>query len=621
MTSAPLAVDLAAIAQNYRNYRAAVPVTVIPVVKADAYGHGAIDIARSLAALDPAQRPPMLAVADAAEAAALRGVGVELPLICWLHAPDVDWQAIREIPDLHLGASSLHELALIADAAPQTAGRVDRDRAASVHLKLDTGLGRNGVRECEWRVLMAQAMRLERAGRVRIAGIMSHVSGTSADDDLAQLAAFSRGVTLALDAGLRPYYVHIAATTSGVVYEQFTSLNDQWVRHDEGGEYRPNLAVRLGLALYGLDPLHPDRLGIDLTPALTLRAEVEGFEDYWVMELGQVDGLPTRAPGLELIDDNGNHWQLGRIGSTHTTLQPVSGGPLREITCIGKGSASADDWADAAGTINYEITTRLMARLRSRDFEAPLSATPDALKTLAPRRELCIDLDLMAARLLGGTSALRAGEPARPVSDRHLSRWLDISADAYGFGAQRIAALGREFGKELVARTRHDVAWLAARGIEARYEPTAGRDTRIAYGFQGRIAASLRSELVQVKRVAAGQAVSYGYTWRAGRATTLGLVPLGYSDAIPRCVGGHAKLLVGGVQVPIVGRVAMDQVVVDLGDANCVPGMPVVCWGGTDGISIDRWCSWSGQSPAAVTATLGARVLRRYQRVDGGQDA
>lgn len=615
MTPAPIAIDLEAIAHNLREFTTRVPVPIIPVVKADAYGHGAVQVARTLETVAPAElRPPLLAVADAAEAAALRAAGITMPLLCWLLSPSLDWEALRAIPDLHVGVSALHELALLADAAPQVAGRVDRDRAVNVHLKLDTGLGRNGVRECEWRAIMAQAAQLERAGRIRVVGIMSHVSGTSPADDAAQLDAFTRGVTQAIDAGLRPQLVHIAATAAGASYDRFTAQADAWTRREaDGSEYRPQLAARLGIALYGLDPLHPDRIGVDLQPALQLRTQLSGFGAHWVTELGQVDGLPPTVSSLHLTDDAGDRWRVGRVGSTHTTLVPETATSATELTAIGPGSASADEWARAANTINYEITTRLAGSLRANDEPAVIPVTPKQPR-LAPKREFVVDLDLIAARLAGGTGALRKGDRARPVADRHLHEHIDISADAYGFGADAVAALAIKAGKTLVARTERDVDRLRARGFEVDYEPTAGRETRVAYGFHTSLAAQLRSELIQVKRVAAGQAVSYGYTWRASRPTTLGLVPLGYADAIPRAVGGRASLFVNGIHAPIVGRVAMDQMVVDLGDTNCASGMVVHVWGGEHGASIQQWCEWSGLTPTAVTATLGSRVTRRYLR-------
>lgn len=642
MTPAPITIDLDAIADNFRAFAASVGVPVIPVVKADAYGHGGAKVARVLAAMGDAG-PQMLAVADVAEALALRAAGIDTPLICWLQSPSIDWSVARAVPKLHFGISSLHELAMIADAAPEAAGRVDPSQAALVHLKLDTGLGRNGARECEWRALMAQAAQLERQGRIRVAGIMSHVSGTSAADDHEQLAAFNRGVSIAISTGLRPDIVHIAATAAAASHDQMYAAQPEWEVQEPGGTYRPRLAVRLGLALYGLDPLHPDTTGLTLRPALSLRSAVVGRDNNWVMELGQVDGLPARVDALVLTDDDGDRWRVGRVGSTHTTLHPIDGTELAEISCIGGASASADDWATAADTINYEITTRLVSRLRDpltaraersaalaaerralasagvlnagqRQYRTDaVSTAPVAALNCAPRRLATIDLDLIAARLAGGTGALHPGQHARSVDDRHLGERIDISADAYGFGAHIIAPLAQAHGKQLVARTERDVAWLARQGIHAEYLPTAGRDTRVAYGFHGLLAASLTSELIQVKRVSVGQAVSYGYTWRASRPTTLGLVPLGYADAIPRSGFGRAKLFVNGHRVPIVGRIAMDQVVVDLGDMNCAAGMQVEVWGGRNGAPIDEWCAWTGQTPTAVTASLGSRVVREYR--------
>ena len=86
---------------------------------------------------------------------------------------------------------------------------------------------------------------------------------------------------------------------------------------------------------------------------------------------------------------------------------------------------------------------------------------------------------------------------------------------------------------------------------------------------------TLRAQLVNVKRIAPGAGVSYGWAWNADRATTVGLVPLGYGDGIPRHAGNRAEVGWAGGRAPLRGRICMDQFVVDLGpDAGMRAGEP-----------------------------------------------
>jgi alanine racemase len=90
---------------------------------------------------------------------------------------------------------------------------------------------------------------------------------------------------------------------------------------------------------------------------------------------------------------------------------------------------------------------------------------------------------------------------------------------------------------------------------------------------------TLQTRLAAVRSVGAGQGVSYGHTYVTERPTVLGLVPAGYADGVPRHASNRAEVLVGGRRRPVVGRVCMDQLVVDLGDEGAEPGDAVVLFG------------------------------------------
>jgi len=125
---------------------------------------------------------------------------------------------------------------------------------------------------------------------------------------------------------------------------------------------------------------------------------------------------------------------------------------------------------------------------------------------------------------------------------------------------------------------------------------------------------TLSARVVRVKRVPAGTGVSYDYTWRAERDTTLALVPLGYADGVSRRAQHGAEVTIHGRRHPIVGRVAMDQFLVDVGDHEVAVGDEVVLFGPGDGgeLTIGEWADRTGSVPEEVSCRIGARVPRVY---------
>ena len=224
------------------------PAEVMAVVKANAYGHGAVEAARAALAGGASR----LGVADLDEAFELRRAGIDAPILAWLHDPDADFAA-AVVAGIEIGVSSIDQLEQAAVAA------TDAGAPAAVHLKIDTGLSRNGVPEAEWPAVVARAAELERVGRLTVAGVFSHFANTSRDVDAAQIAVFERALELAAAAGLTPVVRHLASS------EQ--AIRDPRARFD---------LVRIGIAVYGLTPFGDGTTGTDLglTPAMTLRARV-----------------------------------------------------------------------------------------------------------------------------------------------------------------------------------------------------------------------------------------------------------------------------------------------------------------------------------------------------------
>jgi alanine racemase len=242
---------------------------------------------------------------------------------------------------------------------------------------------------------------------------------------------------------------------------------------------------------------------------------------------------------------------------------------------------------------------------------------------MPPLRQLCVFVSSLAENV--ATEAASG-----PVV-------VDVSANAFGLGVERVAAVARDAGASgLFAVTADDAlaarraapdmtvvvgrvhplrgAELAAAGVRVAGE-SPGRAVRDGvYGFDGRsrATASLRTEVLSLKRIRAGDGVSYGYTYRAPRDEYTALVALGYGDGIHRHAGNVAHVLVDGRRVPVVGRVAMNVFVVSLGDDAVAPGAPVAVFGepAAGDPPLGEWSAALDVAPAAVLAGLGDRVER-----------
>ncbi|MFC6345572.1 alanine racemase, partial [Nocardioides hankookensis] len=129
-----------------------------------------------------------------------------------------------------------------------------------------------------------------------------------------------------------------------------------------------------------------------------------------------------------------------------------------------------------------------------------------------------------------------------------------------------------------------------------------------------RPAMTVRATLAQTKPLAAGASVSYGHTWTAETDTTVGLVPVGYADGVPRHASNVAQVLVDGKRRAIRGRVCMDQFVVDLDGDLPAPGHDVVLFGpGRDGEpTAQDWAEASGTISYEIVTRVGGRMTRRY---------
>ena len=338
---------------------------LMAVVKADGYGHGAVESAH--AALRGGASS--LGVATPTEGLELRAAGITAPVLAWL------WPAGEDIrpavaAGVELGISSLAHLdAVIA------AGAASGPALPTVQLKIDTGLGRNGVGPAELAPLLDALAAAQRGSRVRVAGLMSHLASADVpgDPSVAEQTAIFRGVIdLAERVGLRATTRHLANTPA--------VLDHPATYFDLG---------RCGIGIYGLNPVATP---VALRPAMTLRGTVAltkrvpaGYGVSYgltyrttadttlaLVPLGYADGIPRAASSVGEVLLAGKRRRIaGRVAMDQVVVDcgdhSVTAGA--EVIIFGpgdQGEPTADDWAAACGTIGYEIVTRIGPRVPRR---------------------------------------------------------------------------------------------------------------------------------------------------------------------------------------------------------------------------------------------------------------
>lgn len=364
-------IDLDAIRHNVRRLAAtASPAKVMAVVKADAYGHGAVPVARAALQAGAA----WLGVAHISEALGLRAAGIDAPLLAWLHTTESNFGA-AVAAGVDIGCSGW-ELDYVVAAARE------QERPARIHLKVDTGLGRNGAAPEAWDRLLGQAVEYQDQGLLRVVGIFSHLAVADEPDRPEtdqQLALFREVLALAEDAGIDPEVRHLANTPA--------TLSRPDTHFD---------LVRTGLGIYGLSPFEGTTSAeLGLRPAMSLRTLVsqckavpagqgvsyglryhtEGPSTLALIPVGYADGVPRVATGGPVRLAGRTYPVVGRIAMDQMVIDlggsPEAGAglPGAEAELFGDGAdggPTADDWARAAGTINYEVVTRISPRVPRR---------------------------------------------------------------------------------------------------------------------------------------------------------------------------------------------------------------------------------------------------------------
>lgn len=357
-----LRVDLDAVAANVRRLGEVAATEVCAVVKADAYGHGAAPVAR--AAL--AGGATWLAVALVEEGVALRAAGIDAPIL-----------VLSEPPRAAVGAVLDADLAVVAYTpaflADLDAAAGARGRRASVHLKVDTGMGRVGATLGTWADVVDVA---SAADHLEVEGIMTHLAcadDPASDATAAQLDAFDGAVATARERGLAPRWVHAANTAGALLHPR--------ARHD---------LVRPGIGIYGLSPGPAvDASDHGLVPAATLVSAV-GFvkrvpagtpvsyghrwhapDDGWLatVPIGYADGVPRRLTGPgEVLVGGVRRPIAGTVTMDQIVVwcgddRPEVGDEVVLVGAQGDGRLRLEDWASHVGSITYELASQLTARV------------------------------------------------------------------------------------------------------------------------------------------------------------------------------------------------------------------------------------------------------------------
>ncbi|MDP9801421.1 alanine racemase [Arcanobacterium wilhelmae] len=332
------------------------------IVKANAYGHGIEFISRwGLGA-----GVEWFGAAQLEEALHLRHLVGPVPRVfTWIYAPGANLRAaVENVLDVSVGSQwALRELATAAREVGAT---------ARVHVEVDTGMARGGVNPSDLDALAAELCRLQAEGAIEVVSLWSHLANADSDDDsltIAQTARFEEARAAFAQAGVVPEMFHLAAS-GGALWHPAT-------RYD---------MIRPGAMLYGLSPnmrrASAESLGLE--PVMRLEADVVAVRDVpagtgisyghteiavgghlAVVPLGYGDGIPRSASRNAYVSLGGERAKIMGNVCMDQFIVEVPGAAEGDVAVLfgGAHAPSADDWGEAAGTIGYEIVTRIGPRV------------------------------------------------------------------------------------------------------------------------------------------------------------------------------------------------------------------------------------------------------------------
>ena len=367
MSRASAEINLSAIADNLKLIQGKTNAQVLAVVKADAYGHGLIQVGKAAEAAGA----NWLGTALLEEGIALRNNGIKVPIISWLTPLGEDFKTAINL-DIDLSISSIELLTEVTSA-----GKVVK-KIPRVHIEFDTGMSRGGVGD-DWQLFLTELSKAVKANEINIIGIWSHFAradepGQAMNQE--QLNTFEDRIKSASDVGIKPEFIHIANSAAALT---------------NNGAHK-NI-IRWGIGLYGLSPdinNLGDSKSLKLKPAMRLKAKLHlvkavkagvsvGYggtaitksdTKLGVVTLGYADGVPRNANNLAGVFVDGKRAPLiGRVSMDQFVVDLGINSSAKtgdEVIVFGDGSSgeyTADEWAKASGTINYEIVTRIGSRV------------------------------------------------------------------------------------------------------------------------------------------------------------------------------------------------------------------------------------------------------------------
>ena len=367
MSRARAEINLAAIAENLKFIKNKSSAQVLAVVKADAYGHGLINVAKA------AEKggADWIGTALLEEGIALRNNGITKPVISWLTPIGEDFKTAINL-DIDLSVSSielLNEIILVGKSI---------NKVPRVHIEIDTGMNRGGFGD-DWGLLLPEIVKAVKANEIKAIGIWSHFARADEPNEAmnkTQLDVFEQKVKKLNEAGVSPEFIHIANSAA--------SLSNEAAHKN---------IIRWGIGLYGLSPdvlNMGDSKSLGLKPAMKLFAKLQlvkavkagqsvGYggtaitksdTKLGVVTLGYADGVPRNANNSAGIYVAGKRAPIiGRVSMDQFVVDLGTDSSAKtgdEVIVFGDGSQgeyTIDEWAKACGTINYEIVTRIGVRV------------------------------------------------------------------------------------------------------------------------------------------------------------------------------------------------------------------------------------------------------------------
>ena len=438
-------IDADALAQNVAAIRERIGDRMLmAIVKGDAYGHGLAHVVPAVLTAGVRR----FGVATLAEALDLHEHLARLPqgdratVLFWLHDDTTDL-APALTRGFEVGLSTADGFARVRDAARRTG------TAARVHLKVDTGLGRGGFSPAQLRAFLAELGDSEPATDVQIVGLMSHLANADLPGDPATHE--QKDVFASVQRVLEDFLAGPGACFAAADGLRTHTANSPGAL---GGDDVPGDTVRVGLSLYGLSPFEQTSAqDLGLRPVMTLTSRVLTMKDvpaghgasygltyrtqkptrFALVAGGYADGVPRPASGRAEVTIGGRRLPVvGRIAMDQMIVD-VGDALVRTgdaVTVLGDGATgpSAEEWGEWAGTINYEIVTRIGPRVDRVGVGAP-ARKPASVTLTIPGR------DAMAAFAEAVGHVVRAGDvlvltgnlgAGKTTFTQFLARSLDV---------------------------------------------------------------------------------------------------------------------------------------------------------------------------------------------------